>query len=386
MDRSEGTERPGIVPRVDRYDLTVSCHRPIYWPLCTQSTQPPLRRNDETDLMILEDILVDEFESMSRRIYPAGQPASNVRTSGPAVQEDSGSHPVNPIECHAVTRPVTVVSSCHARYSLNPDMPPKRKRSTLDVGQGPPRQRRARSSAAVKENGHDDSQQASRSSSPQRRGRGSRALEKSKSKTPNVDDDELLLSPSKPRLPRLAGTARGGKPRYFLEAVEITIPSRRVKKPYVRDISLATSSSEVDSTPIKPAVPRPKQSAKRKPFRVKQHATPPTSPSPKSRPSSPARLYSKLPSHLHGYLNAQKRAVLRALHKPPDSYVTTDEDVDDREPETNAIAYKQLSELLNGTVSRDEGNSCLVLGPRGSGKSRVSRPLHAIDSTTDSHV
>ena len=265
-------------------------------------------------------------------------------------------------------------------------MPPKRKRSTLDVEQEPPRQRRARSSAAVKENGRDDSQQASRSSSPQRRGHGSRVLEKSKSRTPNVDDDELLLSPSKPRLPRLASTARAGKPRYFLDAVEIPIPSRRIKKPYVRGISPATSSSEVDSTPIKPAVPRPKQSAKRKPFRVKQHATPRTSPSPKSRPSSPARLYSKLPSHLHGYLNSQKQAVLRALQKPPDSYAITDEDVEDQEPETNAIAYKQLSELLKGTVSRDEGNSCLVLGPRGSGKSRVSGPSHAIESTTDSHV
>ncbi|KAJ7283624.1 origin recognition complex subunit 4 C-terminus-domain-containing protein [Mycena rebaudengoi] len=38
---------------------------------------------------------------------------------------------------------------------------------------------------------------------------------------------------------------------------------------------------------------------------------------------------------------------------------------------TNALALKQLSDLLEGTVARGEGNSCLLLGPRGSGKTRI---------------
>ncbi|KAJ7498892.1 hypothetical protein FB451DRAFT_1334485 [Mycena latifolia] len=36
----------------------------------------------------------------------------------------------------------------------------------------------------------------------------------------------------------------------------------------------------------------------------------------------------------------------------------------------NDIAVRQLSDLLKGTIVRGEGNSCLVLGPRGSGKTK----------------
>ncbi|CAK5264596.1 unnamed protein product [Mycena citricolor] len=43
------------------------------------------------------------------------------------------------------------------------------------------------------------------------------------------------------------------------------------------------------------------------------------------------------------------------------------------EPESSAnhIALKQLHDLLTGTVVRGEGNSCLLLGPRGSGKTGI---------------
>ncbi|KAE9410552.1 hypothetical protein BT96DRAFT_969555 [Gymnopus androsaceus JB14] len=59
----------------------------------------------------------------------------------------------------------------------------------------------------------------------------------------------------------------------------------------------------------------------------------------------------------------QKRAVLGALQHPP-ATVPGDND----EHSTNEIAVKQLGDLLDGTVNRGEGNSCLLLGPRGSGK------------------
>lgn len=38
----------------------------------------------------------------------------------------------------------------------------------------------------------------------------------------------------------------------------------------------------------------------------------------------------------------------------------------------NSIAIQELADLIDGTVHRAEGNSCLILGPRGSGKSTVS--------------
>lgn len=45
-----------------------------------------------------------------------------------------------------------------------------------------------------------------------------------------------------------------------------------------------------------------------------------------------------------------------------------DYDVD----QTNTSTSQNLDELLSGTVERGEGNSCLLLGPRGTGKSMVS--------------
>lgn len=74
-----------------------------------------------------------------------------------------------------------------------------------------------------------------------------------------------------------------------------------------------------------------------------------------------------LPSHLHPCLNAQKRAILRTLQHP-----TACVDGSDNLFSVNEIAAQQLAELIEGTTMRAEGNSCILLGPRGSGKSRVS--------------
>jgi len=69
-------------------------------------------------------------------------------------------------------------------------------------------------------------------------------------------------------------------------------------------------------------------------------------------------------------LDAQKKEMLRALLNGPsnESTFSTAEEV----------ALKQLSELFKGSVMRGEGNSCLILGPRGSGKSRVCGFRHII--------
>jgi hypothetical protein len=69
-------------------------------------------------------------------------------------------------------------------------------------------------------------------------------------------------------------------------------------------------------------------------------------------------------------LHAQKRAVLHALHYPNTAVF---DGVDENgEPSANAVALEELKALLTGTLERGEGNSCLLIGPRGSGKSRVS--------------
>ncbi|KIK68125.1 hypothetical protein GYMLUDRAFT_154593 [Collybiopsis luxurians FD-317 M1] len=44
---------------------------------------------------------------------------------------------------------------------------------------------------------------------------------------------------------------------------------------------------------------------------------------------------------------------------------------DNRVQTTNESAIELLGELLDGTVNRGEGNSCLLLGPRGSGKTQA---------------
>lgn len=87
--------------------------------------------------------------------------------------------------------------------------------------------------------------------------------------------------------------------------------------------------------------------------------------------NSPSRLPNNLPTHLHPCLSSQKRAILQALRNPPE--ITEDED--DESISTNAVAYEDVYNLLNGTVNRGEGNSCLLIGPRGSGKTRVSACL-----------
>ena len=61
---------------------------------------------------------------------------------------------------------------------------------------------------------------------------------------------------------------------------------------------------------------------------------------------------------------------MAALRDPPE--LDTEGDHDET-PSTNELAYDDLCDLLTGSVVRGEGNSCLLIGPRGSGKTRVCR-------------
>ncbi|KAL6309532.1 origin recognition complex subunit 4 C-terminus-domain-containing protein, partial [Sparassis latifolia] len=83
------------------------------------------------------------------------------------------------------------------------------------------------------------------------------------------------------------------------------------------------------------------------------------------------RLPHILPAYLHASLDRQKRSILESLQTLPHVEVE-DAAVDEDGPSTTQIAYEQLSDLLKGTALRGEGNSCLVIGPRGSGKTRLA--------------
>jgi hypothetical protein len=79
---------------------------------------------------------------------------------------------------------------------------------------------------------------------------------------------------------------------------------------------------------------------------------------------SPSKvLRGPLPHHLYHFVPLQKKVILQRLRNPPYVELGGDRVVNG--------AGKELRGLLEGTMERGEGNSCLILGPRGSGKSLV---------------
>jgi len=222
-------------------------------------------------------------------------------------------------------------------------------------------------------------------------------------------EDQLILSPSKTRSSRPTTHTKNGTPRVYMHAVEITSPSKgtatihqqsNTESPAVilrrREVEeqegesddplsssspakkqkLITAQSTSTSPPKKRnTIPHPAESVSAPHLQKTPVVTPHASPPKKiATPHAfPSRLPCVLPAHLHSCLNAQKRAILYALQNPPDTSRNheDDEDEGDDEPPTNDVAFQQLTDLLDGTISRGEGNSCLLLGPRGSGKTRV---------------
>lgn len=204
----------------------------------------------------------------------------------------------------------------------------------------------------------------------------------------DAESDELNLR-AEPLVPPSTPGPRPGPSRVVMACVEITTP---------RTIALRASAACASPLNFKfhnePNTPsrthRPLPTAKTlqpplTPSRVRPPFTPPASPSKLpndapftpsklSRPPSPkkgrdvtsipsaVKLPSVLPANLAACLRQQKRAILDAIRSS-----TLSEDLDD----TNNNAYTQLHNLLYGTTTRGEGNSCLLLGPRGSGKTSV---------------
>ncbi|KAK7695834.1 hypothetical protein QCA50_000472 [Cerrena zonata] len=243
---------------------------------------------------------------------------------------------------------------------------------------------------------------------------------------PESSEDELLISPAKEnpisRLvtpPRRHTTPR--KEGKFMEAVEIRTPSwlnrpslphssavnspgpssprkRLVRSPPRSVVAKphSTLRARAPAPPPQPIIsrdPSPHASPRRSTRKVVRDdlviskpssdndeepspvlKTPPISPSKKGKeralvgPKKGESSQDALPESLHPCLRAQKTAILKALHKTPPLIEQED---DEDETSANALAYEQLTELLKGTVLRGEGNSCILTGPPGSGKTQM---------------
>jgi hypothetical protein len=154
---------------------------------------------------------------------------------------------------------------------------------------------------------------------------------------------EVQAQPASPRCVTPTVEKGTGTPRQVMDAVVITTPKSTLMNP----------QKYSERTPDSPSPSRPRNMNKASPRRL-----PADYPLP-----SVKRLPRPLPSHLVPHLHSQKKAALHALQHPPLTIY---------EASPYMSVFNQLTELVNGTVQRHEGNSCLILGPRGSGKSRVS--------------
>jgi hypothetical protein len=212
------------------------------------------------------------------------------------------------------------------------------------------------------------------------------------------DDDELPQLPPNSSQVSLATTATDDeKQDGALPSLPVS-PSKRGRKPGPRtkaseDTQKATSPRKPGRPPAKQLVPRdealfPNPNSLPKSVPPQDHAedtvptttTAPSSPRKRDGAASPARLPRPLPSQFTAQFRAQKSAVFCALRDPAvlsSNTVVVDENASDNTLDTAALAAKQLRSLLKGTTERGEGNSCMLIGPKSSGKTHV-RTQHVL--------
>lgn len=256
------------------------------------------------------------------------------------------------------------------------------------------------------------------SSTPNTRARHS-DLPKSKHEE---SDDELLLTPNnalsnRPSTPprRVTSTLLKSSPRktprMFMDCVQIVLPSSPTAK---MEMLRATKPSSLTRRGQANVDVEPRRSSRKiqKPIRSDQDLHDPVSSSPETVPqysesptahilpetpsvstpaltntpeiatSLPSQSLSELPAGSKRFcqcLETQKRTILQTLWKRPhiDHAVVAGAEQDAQS--TNDVAYTQLDELLKGTILRGEGNSCLVIGPCGSGKTAVGIRLYHVN-------
>ncbi|KAI0000066.1 origin recognition complex subunit 4 C-terminus-domain-containing protein [Russula vinacea] len=179
----------------------------------------------------------------------------------------------------------------------------------------------------------------------------------------------LRMKVSTRKRPGIVSSKVSRRPRVY---VEIVSPAPRTPKHLTAKV-VATPTSPTPNRSrvirkLSPSPPLSRTSPKKAITSKRTHPSRPLVQQPalhagqSNPPNSPSRYP---PSCLH----AQKRAILHALHYPKTAVF--DKLDENGEPSANAVALEQLEALLTGTLERGEGNSCLLIGPRGSGKSRL---------------
>lgn len=218
----------------------------------------------------------------------------------------------------------------------------------------------------------------------------------------NESEDELLLTPSKehliPQSPRQNAylpDVSQKTPRTFMQCVEILVPYKASLNEHI-----SASSSPGPSTPPHSFGPENSPSRSSTTRGCKGKPSLPDASSTSAVTSSPYRtrrhfshnhsdIHTRLPLNPTSSMNlacdevqtkdfshcieAQKISILEALRKCPQLEEAILQEAEEDTRSTNQIAYDQLDELLKGTILRGEGNSCLLIGPCGSGKTAVSQ-------------
>ena len=187
-------------------------------------------------------------------------------------------------------------------------------------------------------------------------------------------EDELLLPPNRKGVKKKRQETVSSKsshlPRVYIEIISpAPHPSKRLQG--------NTNADPASPTSTRPkAIHRNPRSPSRSPMSLRKTTANRVSPSKRlGQPASRGTQSSMIQnSSGHGYspwcLYAQKRSIFHALHDPKTAVF--DGEDENGAPSSNAVALEQLNALFTGTLERGEGNSCLLIGPRGSGKSRVS--------------
>ena len=177
--------------------------------------------------------------------------------------------------------------------------------------------------------------------------------------------------------------------RLVLGAVELPTLRRKGKPGAKKSAGQTPASSQPagglnlkkSTARAKPRLPSPKTIEEEKecvPVIVDEPArlTPHASSSGRLRTPEPVEqtlvsLPKTLSHHQALLLQVQKQTILRRFADPSFNF----EELNSSNPDEslpNQVALQQLEDILSGSIERSEGNSCLVLGPSGSGKSKVS--------------
>ncbi|KAG7096915.1 hypothetical protein E1B28_004319 [Marasmius oreades] len=194
-------------------------------------------------------------------------------------------------------------------------------------------------------------------------------------------EDELNLVPNSTKLPKTTRSV-SKSPRQPTKAkqVNVVIPTKpettctRARKRAAKEVSVSQEvihdePGEYTRKRRKLASPEPEEhsvSSTRASSPMQVQSSQPTATILRAPQKSITN--NLLPSEISTALLAQKRAVLHKLQHPSSIGGSLQEASLEN---TNDLAAKQVADILEGSVFRGEGNSCMILGPRGSGKTQI---------------